>query len=190
MPTEPQDEKTLAGNAWDQITSGIEGATQELADMRAGFVNTVTEGAVFRKFEKVLVSRLGTVEWKWPWFETSLEMFREWDVWPQMWPDLTPDEEVVELEEYSADELAIFRREQISPLISHAASKIYYRSLSMRLMPTGITWRLAYTSDTAEKLAAEPYEAAILAGDISILPPFFPGDRTSLQFVMPQHRST
>ncbi len=180
-------DRELASQAWDQVTQEINGAEDELKTLREPFIEVMITGNVMRKLEKQAAETLGNVPWIWPWFEKWEAKFTQWDAFPYSWPDLLPDED--EIEEWSPEEMAVLRRQEMAPLILHTAEKIFYASKHMLPYKTGDmrmpeSWRLVQMDDPTENRIAATYEANIAAGDLSVVPPFFPGDRTTLQPVL------
>jgi hypothetical protein len=140
------------------------------------------QGDTLRKFDKELVTSLATIDWRWPWLEEWEEKFESAGHWPFMWPDFVPGDS--EDEDYTAAELAIYRRQAIAPLITHTASALSYhlRDADM-IFRVGQRGRLVLLDDPAERWAAAQYPAEFTFSETMVIPPFFPGDRTSVQLV-------
>jgi hypothetical protein len=135
-------------------------------------------GRPLREFDLLLKARIAGEAWTWPWFEEWHNFFETEDLWPYMWPAFEPDED--ELDDYSVVERAEFRRRAVAPLISHAAAMTAYRDVALSKAPPSAKWRLSSTGDSTEERIANQYRPAIERGDLRVLPPFFPGDRTGL----------
>jgi hypothetical protein len=172
-------DRDMARKAWDQVTGGIQGAKAELADLREPFVQAVDKGEPLTEVEDQLQDRLAEVEWTWPWFEESYAKFDNWRMFPVLWPQLVPEPD--EENPYSPDELAAYRRAGIAPLIAHTAAMIFFRERHLSKAHQHMKYKLAHKGDPAEMRSASEHEAKIVAGDYSVMPPFFPGDRTALE---------
>jgi hypothetical protein len=176
MPTAEDIE--AAGAAWDRATAGITGAADELAVFRDEFAQAIAAGGSLHDLEDALQDALAEREWTWPWFEEWYGRFTEWGVYPFNWPPLAPTP--TSDPPPSAEDLVVYRRAAIAPLLAHTAAMIYFRDRHLSRVRPGIKWRLALRNDEAEKRVAAEKSPAIEAGDLSELPPFFPGDRTTL----------
>ncbi len=172
-------DQELAGQAWDRATSGITGATAELTKFRERFVAAITGQGAMDELDRDLEDQLSELDWQWPWFEEWYKKFTEWGVYPHLWPPMAP--ELDESEPYSDEELAAYRKAAIAPLIAHTAAMIFFRDRHIEKSHSFTKWRLAHKNDPAEMRVAIPKEIDIVSGNMSSLPPFFPGDRTSLQ---------
>lgn len=174
--------------AWDRTTAGITGAAEEIAAFREAFAEALAAGESLHALEEELQDALAERDWTWPWFEEWSATFAEWGVHPGNWPPLaptpTPDPPP------TAEDLAEYRRAAIAPLIAHTAAMIYFRDRHLSRARPGIRWKLAPRSDEAEQRVAAQKGPAIEAGDLSSLPPFFPGDRTTLTTDMPLRTAT
>jgi hypothetical protein len=62
---------------------------------------------------------------------------------------------------------------------------MFYRDRHLIKSHAFTKWRLTHRNDPAEMRVATEKEIAIMSGDMSSLPPFFPGDRTSLEPIRP-----
>lgn len=175
----------LVSRAWDWVTSGIIGANDILLQAKPRFVAIMADGDVFRAFNRDLAAQLAGVEWEWPWLEEWRAKFRlaglvpylwrrEEDgvFWPGTWSDLT------------------FPPQGLSTvsLIAHTASASTY---SLRRVIEGLEvrggrekrLRLATPIDDAEAWASGTFAPQRWVDPNGDLPPFFPGDRSSVQWV-------
>lgn len=171
----------FAAAAWDVVTSGIQGVAAELAAFKPAFVALFVAGSDSRRFDRDLTSTLRERQWTWPWFDEWDQRFADWGAWPTLWPELAPDD--VDDEEYSEEEIVRFRREAMAGLISHTALMVAYRDWHLSKAQPYHRWRLV-SVDEVEKRVAEAMSAPEVTGPAQ-LPPFFPGDRTTLQNVGP-----
>jgi hypothetical protein len=176
-------ERDLARRSWDQATKGITGISSELAEFREKFVAAITEGGPMDELDRDLEDKLSELDWTWPWFEEWHTRFSEWKMNPHLWPPMQPEPD--ENEPYTPDELAAYRKAAIAPLIAHTAAMIFYRDRHLERSHGFEKYRLMHRNDGAEMRVATEKEIAIMSGDMSSLPPFFPGDRTSLEPIKP-----
>lgn len=162
--------------------SQITGARDVLAQFQPKFVEGMLQGDTLRMFDKDLVAALATVDWRWPWLEEWEEKFDSAGLWPFMWPNFVPED--AEDDDYTAGELAIYRRQAMAPLITLTASALSYhfRNADM-IFRVGQRGRLVFMDDPAERWAAAQYPAEFTFTETMAVPPFFPGDRTSMQAV-------
>jgi hypothetical protein len=170
--------RELASEAWDQATKGISGVEAELAGFKDRFVQDIVIGMPMADLEDKLMDLLAVADWTWPWFEESYKQFGEWRMWPNVWPQLRPDDDGTT---YTPDDLAEYRKAAISPLIIQTAAMIFFRNRHMGKSSEFTQWKLFHTGDAASMRASEAYKDKIKAGDMSKLPPFFPGDKTRVQ---------
>lgn len=168
-----------ARRAWDQVTAGVTGAKAELADLREPFVQAIDKGEALTEVETQLEDKLAEADWTWPWYEDWYAKFTGWGVYPPLWPPLVPEPDPAN--PYSPEELAAYRKAGIAPLIAHTAAMIFFRERHLGKAHQHMRYKLAHKGDPAEMKAAAEREGQIVAGDYSVLPPFFPGDRTALE---------
>lgn len=181
-------ERDLARRSWDQATKGITGIDAALSDFRERFTTAITTGGSLDELDRELEEQLSEADWEWPWFEEWYKTFSEWGAYPYLWPPMAPEPD--EAEPYSPEELAAYRKAAIAPLIAHTAAMIFYRDRHLEKSHSFTKWRLAHRNDAAEMRVATEKEIAIMSGDMSSLPPFFPGDRTSLESIKPLDPAT
>lgn len=171
---------------WQEVTAGIAGASAELAALEAQFASTMQDGQALRTFDRALGAALDGKLWDWPLLDGWQGRFEAEGLWPYIWPDFQPDEE--EIAEYDARELAAFRRHAATPLISHTAMMTGYRHRNQAMLTeAGVSLRLVSMGDSAEDWVSGPYITALANGDHRHLPPYFPGDRTSVQRLPNSH---
>lgn len=120
---------------------------------------------------------LAPVTWRWPWFEEWVERFKNLGIEPYLWRSLR--EETDRRGRGDAD----IRPRLLGYTISAHAYRI--RDIVATLRIPDRRWpRLSVVGGCpAEDLAAREVWPAIARGELSILPPIFPGDRTSLQWL-------
>ena len=167
----------LAASAWDQATRGITGADQVIAALKPRFVEAIVEGRAMPDVEDDISDQLAVADWTWPWFEESYKMFGEWRMWPNTWPQLRPADDGTD---YSDDDLAEYRKAAIAPLIISSAAMIFFRDRHVSKAHPHQKWRLVHSGDAASMRASEPHTQKIKDGDLSTMPPFYPGDKTRI----------
>lgn len=178
-------QEELAVATWRALTQPMTGAEAVLASFEAEWALGIISGDLPNwKFERKLCAALRQVEWSWPWFAEWYASFNAAGEFPFMWRGINDKGEL---------EIVAAR------LLVHTASHLYYRNRRLVAhtmatlngqvvrtgqpagwLPEGWFWTLADAGDPIEMRIAEPYRAAIEAGDLTHIPPFFPGDRTSL----------
>jgi hypothetical protein len=169
--------KAMAEHAWDVATKGITGADDVLAAIKPRFVANIVAGLAMPDVEDDLADQLAVRDWTWPWFEDSYAMFDEWRMWPNVWPQLRPSDDG---QDYSDADLAEYRKAAIAPLIISSAAMIFFRDRHISKSHMHQTWRIVHTGDAASMKSSERYSQKIKDGDLSVLPPFFPGDKTRI----------
>jgi hypothetical protein len=161
-----------------------------------------------RKFLKAFKAVIGPHPWVWPWFDEWREKFRQAQAWPGMWTEIAeldqeapppdPDEE----DDYgmTPEGVQATLAEAQVELLHHSVSMMGYRLRDMvnllNRSSSPEVWRIKLTS-----IAGCPVEEAIAAQfadavagwmpgqDFPPLPPYFPGDRTSVDLVNPYKKS-
>ena len=178
--------RPFATAAWRLVSSGIVGAQDRLQAAEPRFIACMIDGMPRRQLDRHLEQSLADAEWTWPWFEQWAVYFDRQGAWPFLWPclepDIDPDDDDPPV--YLPAELVAYRRAAIAPLIASVAAKMAYRDRNeSRPIPKWFGWRLSMLDDKVENQIAERYRPAVEAGDLTHLPPYFPGDRTTLQRV-------
>lgn len=174
-----KDDLATAEHAWTQARAGITGAEGEISAFKDRFASTIAAGKPLQEIEDDLQDQLAVVDWQWPWFEEWHGKFTEWGTFPLTWPPLAPPAE--ERDQYSADDLAEYRRAGMALLLAQTAAMIFYRDRHLSKSHMHQAWQLGHVGDPVEGRVAEAYDDAVRAGDLSKVPPYFPGDRTSLK---------
>jgi hypothetical protein len=120
---------------------------------------------------------LAPVTWRWPWFEEWVERFRTLSIEPYLWRSIR--DEIDHRDQGDAD----IRPRLLGFTISMRAYRI--RDIVVTLRIPDRRWpRLSVVGGCpAEDLTAREVWPAIARGDLALLPPVFPGDRTSLQWL-------
>jgi hypothetical protein len=176
------EERDLARRAWDRTASGIAGATDALKPLRERFVKAITEGTPLEEVENEVVDQLAEREWTWEWFEEWRKLFAETGEFPKSWPALAPEPDPDQ--PYTEAELAEYRRAAVASLVVPTAAMVFFRDRRMAKAFGYEKWTLAHGDDPVEERIARDKAPAIMGGDYGSLPPFFPGDRTSMRAVM------
>jgi hypothetical protein len=169
--------KVIAENAWDAATKGISGADAVLAEIKPKFVFNIVAGMAMPDVEDDLADKLAVVDWTWPWFDEAYEKFGEWGMWPNVWPQLRPPDDGTT---YSDEDLLEYRKASIAPLIISSAAMIFFRDRHLGKSHMHQKWKLVHTGDAASMRFSEPWSQKIKDGDLSAMPPFFPGDKTRI----------
>lgn len=182
------DVREEARAAWDSVCTEIAGAKTRLNGFRPTFARGMADGLSLRREIAEFAAGMETARWTWPAFDRWLETFSTWGEWPHMWQ---PVAEAL-AEDMEPENRAVALRNAAACLIPHTAMARFYVAQHaenfVRLVPRGWTLRLVFIDDNggpAERRAAEPFRARIECGDLSMRPPFFPGDRTTVQAVPP-----
>lgn len=169
--------KAMAENAWDVATKGITGADAVLAEIKPRFVVNIVAGMAMPDVEDDLADKLSVIDWTWPWFEESYKKFNEWRMWPNVWPQLRPSDDG---QSYSPEDLAEYRKASIAPLIISSAAMIFFRDRHLSKAHMHQKWRLVHSGDAASMKFSEPWSQKIKDGDLSEMPPYYPGDKTRI----------
>jgi hypothetical protein len=175
------EERDIARRAWDRTASAIAGATDVFKPLRERFVKAITEDQPLEDLENDLIDQLAVREWTWEWFEEWRKLFAEWGTFPASWPALAPEPDPSQ--PYTDDELAEYRRAAVASLIIPTAAMVFFRDRRMTKAFGFEKWTLATSEDPVEQRVAKDKQPAIMAGEFGSLPPFFPGDRTSMRAV-------
>jgi hypothetical protein len=176
------EERDLARRAWDRTASGIAGLGEVFKPLRERFVKAITEGTPLDELENDVIDQLAEREWTWDWFEEWRTLFAETGEFPRSWPALAPEPDPDQ--PYTEAELAEYRRAAVASLITPTAAMVFFRDRRMSKAFGYEKWTLAHGDDPVEERIAKDKAVAIMGGDFSSLPPFFPGDRTSMRAVM------
>lgn len=179
------EERELLHQSWRFVADGVAGAETVLARFAEPWATAIHYGDDLRKLERRLADELHGVDWRWPWFEQWARTFLAWRAWPHMWSKI---EKALADEDEDADVRDVID-DQVGRLIIHTAAKVFYmRRNVLKGACVDWPWRLVFIDDpggVAERRAGSPYRDAVTRGDLSVLPPFFPGDRTGLSRVSP-----
>lgn len=161
--------------AWDLVVLPIGLAPAAGRALFAAWASAHTKGDP-RAENKALSAALKDTDWRWPWFDASAEGFDQDGEWPHMW-----------LREGLETEKA---RAEVQPrcvILAHTLSMTAYRMRDMAddamkdLARRRGGYRLSVVAGCpVEARVAAQHAASIEAGDMSRLPPFFPGDRTTI----------
>lgn len=161
---------------WDLIV-GNTSIRVELAEAAyLDFHDTFVAGASARDLCTVLQRHLSRTTWHWPWFQEWHQHFAPRGEVPYLWQDLA----------WAAAKSG-GQPSDLVPLLEHSVSATIFRLRNLRQwaeMAQPLFPILAPVNDfqgkVEQRLAREMWPK-IASGDWSVLPPFFPGDRTSLQ---------
>lgn len=176
---------TFPEAAFDLVTEEIDWPAGIRQAARAAWIGAFERGDT-RLEVRALAAEVFEVEWHWPEFERWHAFFVEEGIWPVMWEAFEPPHDLEEDEEFEAGPVARVR------LLTHTLSSTTYRLRdTVNTLPTGWSWDLAVVGDgdDVEPRIAALHQARVRRGDLSALPPYFPGDRTSLRRVPPDAAS-
>lgn len=123
-------------------------------------------------------------QWDWPELDEWAARFSKSRRWPKIWGgyadayrSAAPDEKTIQritLLHHSLI-MAGTSAQRLSDFISLQSTSMFRYSLTLHF--------IGDNTGALEKRIGQPFQKAILAGDYSNLPPFFPGDRTSLSSI-------
>lgn len=163
--------------AWRSVVSQIEGDVAFFDRFGVEFVRLMIAGDAFRKFNSRLGEVMSNRQWTWPLLERWEALFATEGVSPYMWDFEPPTHD-------RGGEKSAARSHGVAKVITHTAAMRAYADRHARKSTSFFAARALFKTDCpAENLVASRFEAAIAAGDLSVVPPFFPGDRTTLRYV-------
>jgi len=164
--------------SFDQVVAGLDLPAGVAERLFPPFMDLNTAGATHRQMALAITEVMASVVWRWPLLEAMATEFIDQDIWPLRWTELgiirPLDWNAVQ--SGPACELLTFtlwrtasqvRRNDGQRLIDLLGSKVAYH----------IT--IGNKNCMVERLMAQRYGAKILAGDYTVMPPFFPGDGCS-----------
>lgn len=177
-----ESEDTKQRKIWGEAFAYVVAQTTLPPEMAAELASDFWPGDNPRRERQILRQLLLHREWAWPLFDKWAARFAEGGSWPGMWHDYGAAH-AEEDDEAMRDE----RIEILKHTLTFTASR--FRKVAQHLEWGGADPSAPHVLDIAiagdapgrvERKIAEPFRAAINAGDYSNLPPFFPGDRTGL----------
>lgn len=167
------DEFAFAFQAFRECAQATSIASQLVESGAEAFAAAWAEGRSHWTIVKTVQAAIVETAWDWPTFDRWAQRFTGMGAWPRMWEDLVTN--------------GVLKAEPNRlPLLVHFASSTAARSRDIAL------WRqleqplyplLSVVRDAwqAEAIIASEAWPRIARGDLSVLPPFFPGDRTMLR---------
>jgi hypothetical protein len=175
-----QDLGLLAG--WHRCCAEVPGETERLWALRDDFLHVINSGSP-RRTEAFVMGLWRDDAWSWPWFAEWLGVFAAEGIVPYMWRD--PGR-------YPSIRLHLF---------AHVAVMRAYEQRRWRQgcellarfgwkpgmpfparHPSWSGWRLVTMPDDAPGIAEACFEK-FLAGNHDFRPPYFPGDRSRIEYV-------
>ncbi|WP_439579666.1 hypothetical protein [Elioraea sp.] len=131
-----------------------------------------------RRAERQCVAEhLSSIEWRWPWFEGWAERFHDLGIEPYVWRSFR---EAIDRRDGGDADIRPF-------LVGHtiASRANTKKGLATASQISDRRWPRFMVGDgcRAEALVAKEAWPAVAQGDLRILPPLFPGDRTLLQWL-------
>lgn len=163
----------IAAAGWDQIAATVSGAQDQLSSLRQAFVDAVVSGDDFRTLTRKAKAVLSPAEWHWPWFNEWEARFAAAGLSPFLWPGNADEDEVDE------EQVLRWRREDLAALIIQTAASRAYTLAHLANYRPGYVVALS-SLDDADRLGAADHIARVAAGDFTQIPPFFPGDRSTI----------
>jgi len=148
-----------------------------LTDFRAG-----NDGGNIREIERRFDARLSTVAWSWPWFDEWRHRFAESDRWPYMWQHYWQSR-VAAQPEYLERQRRALLADTILRAVTQARELASGRSALRQLGAEDFRWSLHTGDGEFHDVYLPGIGPAIARGDLSRLPPFFPGDRSLVSLV-------
>lgn len=199
--------RSMLETAWDRVTVDMTGGGAALAKARRPWIKARAEGADTRHIERELEDGLLRSRWHWPWHQRWLERFTAARMWPSMW-NLTssatmrlemnfPEAETAqerrdlicdEHDRIKANAVKLFTH-TVSTMASTERDRRQHAEIDTSIL--GWSWTLSNTMDPPALVEAL-LPAALSAFDAlypapnTPLPPYFPGDMTSVLLVRPQ----
>lgn len=169
---------------FDRIASDLLLPAHAKTRLRRAFAAAIVTGD--RKKERAAVaSVLRGIDWRWPWFDRSADLFEKNGVWPIYWRnwDILP--------RLQWDAIPIEVREEF--LLMCLAGAVYgerdFADITEVLRDgAGGVMTVIGSNDACEveKTFVEVYRPRIEAGDYSVRPAFFPGDGSRISWLTPR----
>lgn len=177
-----QDDESKRRSAWSEAFAHVIGQTTLPPEIAEELTRGFWPGDSPRREMQILRQILLRREWRWPLFDEWAARFAADGAWPGMWTSYG---------EYHAEDNDDGMLDERIEILHHTLN---FTANTFAKFAQYLDWYGAdptprYVLDISsigdgpgriEGKIAKPFRAAINAGDHSRLPPFFPGDRTSL----------